>query len=174
MGWIWIIAQNENKCMKFKKENERNMCCSVSQLSPTVCSPMDFITPGFPVFHYLPEFVQTHVHWADDAIQPSHPLSPNSPPALPQSFPASGSFPMSGLFTSGGQSITASALASVLPMNIQDWFPLGLTCWSLCCSKDSKESSLAPQFESIILWHCRQILCSLSHQGSWKEHRIQK
>ena len=46
-----------------------------------------------------------------------------------QSFPASGSFPMSQLFTSGGQSIGASALASVLPMNIQDWFPLGLTGW---------------------------------------------
>ena len=46
---------------------------------------------------------------------------------LPQSFPASGSFPMSQFFTSGGQSIKASASASVLPMNIQDWFPLGLT-----------------------------------------------
>ena len=44
-----------------------------------------------------------------------------------QSFPASGSFPMSRLFTSGGQSITDSASASVLPMSIQDWFPLGLT-----------------------------------------------
>ena len=81
----------------------------------------------------------------------------------PQSFPASGSFPMSGLFTWGGQSIGASASASVLPMNIQGWFPLRLTGWSLCCPKDSKASSLAPQFESIILWHCRQILCSLSH-----------
>ena len=48
-----------------------------------------------------------------------------------QSLPASGSFPMSHLFTSGGQSIGASALASVLPMNIQDWLPLGLT--SLIC-----------------------------------------
>ena len=47
--------------------------------------------------------------------------------SCPQSFPASGSFPMSRLFTSGGQSIGASASASVLPMNIQDWFPLGLT-----------------------------------------------
>ena len=45
----------------------------------------------------------------------------------PQSFPASGSFPMSWLFTSGGQSVEASASASVLPMNIQGWFPLGLT-----------------------------------------------
>ena len=69
----------------------------------------------------------------------------------PQSFPASGSFPMSGLFTWGGQSIGTSASASVLPMNIQGWFPLGLTGWSLCCPKGSKVSSLAPQFESIIV-----------------------
>ena len=47
--------------------------------------------------------------------------------SCPQSFPASGSFPMSQFFTSGGQSIGISASASVLPMNIQDWFPLGLT-----------------------------------------------
>ena len=52
-----------------------------------------------------------------------------------QSFPASGSFPMSQFFTSGGQSIGASASASVLPMNIQDWFPLGLTGWISLQSK---------------------------------------
>ena len=50
--------------------------------------------------------------------------------SCPQSFPASGSFPMSQFFPSGGQSIGASASASVLPMNIQDWFPLGWTGWS--------------------------------------------
>ena len=66
-----------------------------------------------------------------------------------QSLPASGSFPVSWLFTSGGQSIRASASASVLPVNIQDWFPLGLTVWSPCCPRDSQECSPAPQFESI-------------------------
>ena len=86
---------------------------------------MDYNTPGFPVLHYVPEFAQTHVHWVGDAIQPSHPLSPPSPSTL--SFPASESFLMSHLFTSGGQSIRASVSASVPPMNIQDWFPLGLT-----------------------------------------------
>ena len=60
-----------------------------------------------------------------DAIQPSHPLSPPSPHTL--SFPASGSFPTSQLFAAGGQSIRASASASVLPMNTQSWFPSGLT-----------------------------------------------
>jgi len=66
-----------------------------------------------------------------------------------QSLPASGSFPMSQLFASGGQSIRASASASVLPMKIQDWFPLGLTGWISLLSKDSQESSPAPQLKSI-------------------------
>ena len=60
----------------------------------------------------------------------------------PQSFPASGTFPVSQFVTSGGQSIGVSALASVLPMNIQDWFPIGLTHWSPCSPRDSQESSL--------------------------------
>ena len=80
--------------------------------------------PGFPVFLSLPVFAQTHVHWADDAIQQSHPLlSPFS--SCPQSFPVSGSFPLSQLFESGNWSI--GAWASVLPVNIQDWFLLELT-----------------------------------------------
>ena len=69
--------------------------------------------------------------------------------SCPQSFPESGSFPMSQLFASGGQSIGASASASVLPVNIQTWFPLGLTGSSLFCPRDSQESSPAPQFKSI-------------------------
>jgi len=78
---------------------------------------MDCSTPGFPVHHHLPEFAQTHVHSVSDAIQPSHPVVPFS--SCLQSFPASGSFLMSQLFASGGQSIRFSALASVLPVNIQ-------------------------------------------------------
>ena len=66
----------------------------------------------------------------------------------PQSFPASGSFSVSRLFTSDGQRIGVLALPSVLLMNIQGCFPLGLTAWS-CCARDSQESSPAPQFESI-------------------------
>ena len=67
----------------------------------------------------------------------------------PQYFPASGSFPMSHLFSLDGQSIGASASGSVLPVNIQGWFPLGLTGWSPCHPRDSQETSPAPQFESI-------------------------
>ena len=69
--------------------------------------------------------------------------------AYPQSFPASGSFQMSQFFISGGQSIRVSASASVLPMNIQDWFPLGWTGWISLQSKGPQESSPTPQFKSI-------------------------
>ena len=54
---------------------------SVAQSCPTLCDPMNRSTPGLPVYHQLPEFTQTHVHWVSDAIQPSHPLSSPSPPA---------------------------------------------------------------------------------------------
>ena len=66
-----------------------------------------------------------------------------------QSFPASGSFPMSQLFTSGCQSIGLSASASALPMNIQDWFPLDWLVGSPCSSRNSQESSPTPHFKSI-------------------------
>ena len=66
-----------------------------------------------------------------------------------QFFPTSVSFPMSWLFSSGGQCIGASASASVLPMNIQGWFPLRLTGLISCCPRDSQESSPALQFKNI-------------------------
>ena len=90
-----------------------------------LCSHLDCGMPGLPVQHQLPESAQIHVQQVGDAIQPSHPLSSPFPPAF--NLSASGSFPMSQFFTSGGQSIRTSASASVLPMNVQDWFPLGLT-----------------------------------------------
>ena len=110
------------------------MCvCSVALSSLTLCDPMDCSTPGLPVHHQLPELTQMHVHPVSDAIQRSSPVVPFS--SCPQSFPATGSFQMSQLFPSGGQSIGASASASVLPMNIQDRFPLGLTGWISLQSK---------------------------------------
>ena len=88
---------------------------------PTFCGPMDCNTPGFPVYHQLLEIAPTYVHQVNDAIQPSHPLIVPFSSSL-QSCPESGSFPMSQFFTSGGQSIgaSASASASVLPENIQN------------------------------------------------------
>ena len=107
---------------------------SVTQSCLTLCNPMNRSTPGHPVHHQLPEFTQTHVHQVSDAIQPSHPsVIPFS--SCPQSLPAPGSFPMSQPFAWGGQSTGVSVSASVLPMNIQDWFPLGWTGWISLQSK---------------------------------------
>ena len=96
-------------------------CCSVVHSCLTLCNSMDCSMPGFPVLHHLPELDQTHVHWVGDAIQPSHPLLIVPFSSCLQSLPASGSFLMSRLFESGGQSIGASALASVFPMNRVDF-----------------------------------------------------
>ena len=92
---------------------------------------MDCSTLGYPVLHHLPEFAQTHVLLKEDSLSRwYHPTISSSVIPISScllSFPASGSFPMSWLFASGGQSIRASASASILPMNTQDWFPLGWT-----------------------------------------------
>ena len=97
-------------------------CCSVDKLCLTLCDPMDCSTPGFPVLHYVPDFAQTPICWVGDTIQQSCPLS--SPfSSCPQSFLASGAFPMSCFFASGDQSIGASDSALVLPVSIQGWLP---------------------------------------------------
>ena len=97
----------------------------VAQLCPTICNTMDCRMQGFLVFNHLPELAQTHIHWLGNSTQPSYTVIPFS--TCLQSFPTSGSFLMSQLFTSGGQSIGPSSSTSALPINIKDWFPLGLT-----------------------------------------------
>ena len=104
---------------------------SFTQSCSTLCNPMNCSTPGLPVHHQLPEFTQTHVHWVSDAIQSSHPLFSPSP----STFKASGSFPVSQVFISGGQNTGVSVLTSVLPMNTQDRLPLGWTGWISLQSK---------------------------------------
>ena len=99
-------------------------CCLVTQSYQILCDTMDCSMLGLPVLHHLLELAQTHVHWVGDAIQPSISSSVIPFSFCLQSFPASGSFLISRLFA-GDQSIGTSA--SVLPMNIQGWFPLGLT-----------------------------------------------
>ena len=116
-----------------KKLSEVNVqFSSVAQLCLTLCDPMGCSTPGFPVHHQLLEFTQTQVHWVDDAIQPSHPLSSPSPPAF---NPSQRQGLMNRLYSSGGQNIGVSVSALVLPVNIQDWFPLGLTSLIFLLSK---------------------------------------
>ena len=99
----------------WQEQSSVQFSCSVVS---NFCNPMNRSMPGLPVHHQLPEFTQTHAHRVSDAIQPSHPVVPF--PSYPQSFPASGSFQMSQLFESGGQSTTVPASASVLSMNTQD------------------------------------------------------
>ena len=119
-------------------------CCSVAKSCPTVSDPVGCSTPGSPVLYHLSEFAQIHVHWLSDDN-----LTISSSAALCfclWSFPASRSFPMSRLFTSGGQNIGVSASASVLPMTIQDWFPLGLMYFILQSKVLSRVFS-KPQFK---------------------------
>ena len=127
---------------------------------------MDWRMPGFPVLHCLPEFAQTHVHWINDTIQSSHPLLPPSPPALNLSQ-------HQDLFQWVSSShqvvkvLRVSASASVLPMNIQDWFPLGLPGW---ISFQSKRFSRV--FSSIIIqkhqfFSTQPSLWSNSHIHAW-------
>ena len=105
------------------------ICVSSSVIKSclTLCDPTDCNMPCFPVHQQLLELAQTHVHQVSDVIQPSYPVEPFS--SCLQSFPGSGSFPSTQFFPSAGQSfgVSASASASVLPVNIQDWFPLGWT-----------------------------------------------
>ena len=101
-------------CKFLKKCLFRSLHVSLCSAVSDSVTPIYYSTPSFPVLHYLPEFAQTHVHWVGDAIQPFHPLSSPSPPTF--NLSQHRSFPMSWLFTSGGQSIGASA--SDLPMNI--------------------------------------------------------
>ena len=91
-----------------------------------LCNRLDCSVPGFLVLHSLSQFAQTHVHCVSGGIQPSCLLSSPSPPAF-SLFQHWSFLPMSWLFPLGDQSNRASASASVLPMNIQDGFPLGLT-----------------------------------------------
>ena len=104
-------------------------CCSVTQSCPTLCDPMDCSRPGFLVLH---------ISWSLFKLMSIELMIPSNHlyhPLLLQSFPASGSFPMSQLFVSGAQSIGASASALVLPMNIQGWLSLRLTGLNSLLSK---------------------------------------
>ena len=123
---------------------------------------MNCSTPDVPVQHHLPELAQTHVHRVSDVIQPSHPLSSPSPPAF--NLSQRQSFPVSQFFASRGQSIGVLASASVLPMNIQDWFRLGLTGLISLLSKGlSRVFSNTASSKASILWCLVFFIVQLSH-----------
>jgi len=124
---------------------------------------MDCSMPGLSVPHHLPEFAQVHVHWIGDAI-PTISSSVALFSFYLQSFPASGSFQVSWLFASGGQSIGASASASVLPINTQGWFPLGLTGWISLQFQGTLKSLLQHQSsKASILWPSAFFMVQLPH-----------
>ena len=133
---------------------------SVTQSCPTLCDPMNRSTPGLPVHHQLLEFTQTHVHRVSDAIQPSHPLSSPSPPA-PNPFQHQGLFQWVNSSHEVAKVLGVSASASVLPMNTQDWSPLGWTGW---ISLQSKE--LTRVFSSTIVQKHQFFSAQLSSQSN--------
>ena len=103
-------------------------------LGPTLCDPINFSILGFPVLHCIPR-VWSNTCPLSQWCYPNISCSVISFSSCLQSFPVSGPFPMCWLSVSGGQSIGVSASASVLPMTIQDWFPLGWTGWTSLQSK---------------------------------------
>ena len=112
--------------LETQTDSKGSFCCfSVAKSCPTLCNPMDSSMSVFPVFHYLRVCSNSCPlsRWCHPTISSS--VTPFPP--CPQSFPASGSFPMNWLFISGAWSFGASASTSVLPMSIQGWFLLGLT-----------------------------------------------
>ena len=122
---------------------------------------MDCSTPGLPVHHQLPRFTQIHVHSVGDAIQPSSSVVLFS--FCPQSFLPSRSFQISQLFASGGQSTRVSASTSVLPMNTQDWSPLGWTGWVSLQSKGLKNLPQHHSSKALILRHSAFFIVQISH-----------
>ena len=144
-------------------------CCSLAKSCPTLCDPVDCSRPGFPVHHHLPEFAQIHVHWISDALEPSHPLPPSH-------F----AFNLSqhqrllqwvSSLPSGGQSIGTSA--SVLPVNIQGWFPLGLTHFYLLAVQGALKSFLQHHSSKVsILWCSAFFTVQLSHPYMTTEKSI--
>ena len=136
---------------------------SVTQSCPTLCDPMNHSTPGLPVHHQLPSSPKL---MCVESVMPSSHLILCCPLLLlPQSLPASGSFPMSQLFTWGGPSIGVSASASVLPMKTQDWSPLEWTGWISLQSK-----GLARDFSSTTVQKHQFFGAQLSSQSNSHIH----
>ena len=145
---------------------------SVTQSCLTLCNPMDWSMPGLPCQSPTPRVYPNSCplsQWCHLTISSS--VVPFS--SCLQSFPTSRSFQMSQLFALGGQNIGVSALTSVLPMNTQDWSPLGWTGW-IFSPRDSQESSPTTQFKSINS-SALSLLYSptlTSIYDNWKNHSI--
>ena len=137
-------------------------CCLVARSCLTLCHPMDYSTPGFPVLSISRSLLK---HVSIESVMPSNRLVLCCPLlSCFQSFSASGCFLMSWVFTSCGQSIEASASASVLPMNIQDWFPLGFDWFDLLEVQVTPKSVLRHHSSKASILQCSGFfMVQLSH-----------
>jgi len=147
---------------------------SVAQSCPTLCDPMDHSTPDFPVYHQLLELAQTHIHWASDAIQPSHPLSSLSPPAFSPSH-------HEGLLKWVSSS---HHVAKVLELQLQhqsfQWifrtdFLLGWTGWISLQSKRHSNTETHTQWEmdTYIVRHTHRDTCTHLETYTYRERHTQ-
>ena len=158
---IFYLSDQFNLWIWYRFSSDAQSCL-------TLCDPMDYSTPGFPVHHQLPELAQTHVHPVGDATNHliiCHPLL-----LLPSIFPSIRVFfffPMSQFFPSGGQSIGASASASVLPLHIQDWFPLELIGLISLQSKGLSRVFSNITFQKHQFFSAQLSLWSNSHIHTW-------
>ena len=136
------------------KQLSFNCCCAVAMSCLTLCNPKDFSMPGFPVLHLSPRVCSNTCplsRWCPRAISSS--VAPLS--SCPQSAPASGSFPMSWHFASVGQSIVASAPASVFPMNTQGSISFRIDWFDLLAVQGTLKSLLKHHnLKASILWQC--------------------
>ena len=124
-----------NLLSSFKKQTIYHSFCSVQSLSHVqlFMTPMDCSTSGLPVHYQLLDLLK--LMFIESVMPSNHLILCHPLLLLPSIFPSIRFFQISQFFTSGGQSIGVSASASVLPMNIQDWFPLGWTGWISLQSK---------------------------------------
>ena len=135
-----------------------------TQLCPTLGDPMDCSMPGFPVLHYLPEFAQTHAHWADDAIQPSHPLSSPSPLTF-NLFQHQGLFQWVSSSHQVAEVLELRSIGSISPSNeysglISFWIDL----INLLAVQGTLGSLLQHQsLKALILWCSAFFIVQLSH-----------
>ena len=142
---------------------------SVTQSCPTLCNPMNHSTPGLPVHHQLPSSPKL---MCVESVMPSSHLILCCPLLLlPQSLPASGSFPMSQLFTWGGPSIGVSASASVLPMKTQDWSPLEWTGWISLQSKGLARDFSSTTVQKHQFFGAQPSSQSNSHIHTWPQEK---
>ena len=126
---------------------------------------MDCSTPAFPVHHHAPGAYANSRNIKSVAIQPSHPLSPPFPPAF--NLSQHQSFPMTQFFTSDGQTIGVSASASVFPINILNWFPLGLTGLISLLPKGLSRVFSSTTVQKQQFFSCQPSLWSNSHIHTW-------